>query len=188
MNSCKKNCSCSLCKSSDIPPPQILRGIDVCHVNQGIPSSSCCPKYFFANGPTTIGVPVPPNSTIEVINVSVTTNSPNERVRLDSMFLTAVTTESTGTDYSFRIGYRLFRDTTQLTGTNFSNIFLVKQSGENALIEDTTNITWTDVPATPGTYNYRVTVERSFPEENILNVFVFSRSLDAIVFPPVNFS
>lgn len=146
---------------------------------------NCCPKYFFNQ--ERLGVDIPPGTPdVEIIQVSVTTDSPNERVRLDSMAYTSIVTVGGTESYGYQLVYKLFRDTTELTEIALTHTNQVKQDLTSPFIEDTPNLTWTDVPGLPGTYIYRITVERIFTEEHIADVTVFNRSIDAIVFPPVN--
>jgi hypothetical protein len=147
---------------------------------------NCCPSYFFNQNEQ--GIPqVPLETATEVIAVPVTTTLPGDRVRIDSMLATRILTNDAGTDYGYNLLYTLFRDAQLLTAVVFSATAQVKQPGENASESDAPNITWTDVPPGPGTFNYRIEIfRRAFQEENLLAVQVLSRSIDAIVFPPVN--
>ncbi|MBM6617803.1 hypothetical protein [Bacillus suaedaesalsae] len=147
---------------------------------------NCCPKYFFNQERLPIDIP-PGSPGVEIIQVSVTTVLPNERVRLDSMAYTSISTVGEGERYGYQLVYDLFRDTTVISEISLTHTNQVKQELTTApFIEDTPNITWTDVPGLPGTYIYRIIVQRLGTEENIADVTVFDRSIDAIVFPPVN--
>jgi hypothetical protein len=151
----------------------------------GIIPINCCPAYFFNQNLTTLTIP--PGVATEVIQVVVTTQEVGDRVRIDSMIETIIAAGSAAAIYSYNIIYRLFRDTTQLTLIQKTETNKVKQADDITIISDALNITWTDVPPGPGTFTYRITVQRSLAgEENILNVDVQDRSIDAIVFPPTN--
>jgi hypothetical protein len=145
----------------------------------------CCPSYF--NNQINNIIEILPNTPTNVIALTVTTEAPGERVRIDSMVDTTIVTEAASV-YGFAILYTLFRDTTPLVTVQLFQTNQVKRAGESATISDFPNITWTDVPPLPGTYTYRIEVQRSavVQEENIFAVNVADRTLDAIVFPPVN--
>ena len=145
----------------------------------------CCPSYFFNQ--INNGIEIPRNTPTNVIALTVTTEAPGERVRIDSMVDTIIVAD-TASVYGFSILYTLFRDTTPLVTVRFFQNSQVKRANETAAISDCPNITWTDVPPLPGTYTYRIEVQRSpfVQDENISTVDVADRSLDAIVFPPIN--
>lgn len=145
----------------------------------------CCPSYFFNQNLSPL--PLQPDTPVDVITVTVTTTLPAERVRIDSMVETQVITNENGAIYGYNVNYNLFRDNVFLASVAFIETNQVKQLGELAVTFGSTNITWTDVPLVPGTFTYRIEANRvSAVEENISALQVLDRSIDAIVFPPVN--
>jgi hypothetical protein len=151
----------------------------------GIRNRNCCPSYFFNQNNVT-SIILQPNTPVDVITVTVTTNLPGERVRIDSMVETTVITTAIGGIYGYNVSYNLFRDNVFLANVSFVETQQVKQI-ESAVIVGSTNITWTDVPPGPGTFTYRLEgIRVSAVEENIERIQILDRSIDAIVFPPVN--
>ncbi|MDN4608221.1 hypothetical protein [Sporosarcina highlanderae] len=147
---------------------------------------NCCPDYFFNKISPTTNFPIPPGGVpVDLIQVTVTTEETNDRVRIDSMLSVIIVTGTDGVS-GFNVPFRLFRDNTQIATISLTQTGQLKQTGVQSQILDAPNITWTDVPGLPGTYTYRITGERRGGEENILSVSVNNRQIDAIVFPPEN--
>jgi hypothetical protein len=116
----------------------------------------------------------------------VTTTVADERVRLDSMIETAITTGNPNS-YSFTLTFRILRaPSTELTSVILTETNIQKVNNAITTIGDFPNLTWTDVPPGPGTFTYSIEILRSSSstETNITGVTVGDRSLDAIVFPP----
>lgn len=145
--------------------------------------------YYFS---TTISEPgrfltIPQDGgAVESIRVAVTTEYQNDRVILDATIPTIIHT-GLNTSYGYNIVFRLYRDNQPLAVSVLSQTGQIKQANVSAQISDSAHLAWTDVPGEPGTYTYRVTVERGLlGEENITYVGVFNRKMGATVYPPNN--
>ncbi|WP_422424970.1 collagen-like triple helix repeat-containing protein [Bacillus sp. PSXD-155] len=145
-------------------------------------------SYFFNQATERLDIPENPGFTFQtILQVEVTTNIPGERVRLDSMIETLIETFNEENVYTSRLTFRFTRTGgVQIIEADSHVINFVKPVGSSSVIIDIHNLTWTDLPPGPGTYNYSLEIRRGTGvfEFNIDRVLVLARSIDAIVFPP----
>ncbi|MBM7094756.1 MULTISPECIES: hypothetical protein [Alteribacter] len=152
-----------------------------------IPIMGCCP--FFSNQSTeNITLPLNPQfQFVPILSVDVTTTEDDERVRIDSMINSRISTFNAGSVYTSRLTFRIIRTGgVEIVETDWHMIDIAKPVGSGSVFRQNQNLTWTDTPPGPDTYTYTLQVRRGTGvfEGNIESVIVGVRSIDAIVFPP----
>lgn len=118
-----------------------------------------------------------------LIDVQVTTSRVNERVKIDATISTLVHTYSSST-FSYGLEYILYRDDKPLRKVSQFGDF-VRQTDFTQDYDFHPNITFIDVPPSPGTCNYSIVVTERLLRKNVDFIIIYNLGLNAIVFPPV---
>lgn len=139
-------------------------------------------KYYVTQSTEVLDIPA--ESSMEVMKIDIIINPLLEKVKLDSVINTEITTEK-NPEFSFHIEFSLWRNNLLLTTTSYALVKQLGQEEEAKSFMNTSHLSWTDHVLTPGIYTYTVKVNRiNTSEENIHHVHINDRTLNAVVFHP----
>jgi hypothetical protein len=142
------------------------------------------PTYFFTQSNTLPPIDIPPDVQTTILTLPVFTTQTNQRVKIDAFFQLIIESIITASSFAYTFNIQLFRNSSSIVSID------VVANGYSkpvsiGVFRELPSLTWTDIPPTIGMQKYEIRVRRiTFGNENHIDaVSVFTRALNAIVFP-----
>jgi hypothetical protein len=142
------------------------------------------PTYFFTQSNTLPPIDVPPDIQTTILTLPVFTTQTNQRVKIDAFFQLIIESIINAPSFAYTFNIELYRNSSSIVSIDVVANGYSKPVSIGVFRELPT-LTWTDMPPTIGLQKYEIRVRRiTFGNENhIDSVAVFTRELNAIVFP-----
>jgi hypothetical protein len=142
------------------------------------------PTYFFTQSNTLPPIDIPPDVQTTILTLPVFTTQTNQRVKIDSFFQLIIGSIITAPSFAYTFNIQLYRNSSSIVSID------VVANGYSkpvsiGVFQELPTLTWTDIPPTIGMQKYEICVRRITlgNENHIDSVSVFTRALNAIVFP-----
>lgn len=119
-----------------------------------------------------------------IMNVQVTTNEENERVKINGIVSTSVLTVPSERNFQIALAFRLFRDHEFLTSTSIEGSF-ERPVSLSRFYEWHPYHHFVDVPGPLGTYTYEIRARHLIPPVNVDDIIVRNLGFTAEVFSPI---
>jgi hypothetical protein len=142
------------------------------------------PTYFFTQTNTLPPIDIPPDIQTTILTLPVCTTQTNQRVKIDAFFQLIIESIINASSFAYTFNIELYRNSSSIVSIDVVANGYSKPVSIGVFRELPT-LTWTDIPPTIGLQKYEIRVRRiTFGNENhIDSVSVFTRALNAIVFP-----
>jgi hypothetical protein len=142
------------------------------------------PTYFFTQSNTLPPLDIPPDVQTTILTLPVFTTKANQQVKLDAFFQLIIGSFISAPSFAYTFNIQLYRNSCSIVSIDVVANGYSKPVSIGVFRELPT-LTWTDIPPTIGMQKYEVCVRRiTFGNENnIDSVAVFTRALNAILFP-----
>jgi hypothetical protein len=142
------------------------------------------PTYFFTQSNTLPPIDIPPDIQTTILTLPVFTTQTNQRVKIDAFFQLIIGSIINAPSFAYTFNIQLYRNSSSIVSIDVVANGYSKPVSIGVFRELPT-LTWTDIPPTIGMQKYEIRVRRiTFGNENhIDSVSVFTRALNAIVFP-----
>jgi ATP-dependent 26S proteasome regulatory subunit len=142
------------------------------------------PTYFFTQSNTLPPIDIPPDIQTTILTLPVFTTQTNQRVKIDAFFQLIIESIINASSFAYTFNIELYRNSSSIVSIDVVANGYSKPVSIGVFRELPT-LTWTDIPPTIGLQKYEIRVRRiTFGNENhIDSVSVFTRALNAIVFP-----
>lgn len=169
--------------------PQGIQGIQGIQGEQGAQGDPGPSTNLFVTEEQALVVEIPLLITdpVPIVNVQVTTNNDNERVKIDAIVSTRVQAVTSSTTFGLALIYELFRDGVPLTSAFVEGVY-TRPEGTFQFYSWHPNFTFVDVPGPAGTYTYEIRASHRLNANpgNVVNIQAYNLGLTAEVFPPTN--
>jgi hypothetical protein len=142
------------------------------------------PTYFFTQSNTLPPLDIPPDVQTTILTLPVFTTKANQQVKLDVFFQLIIGSIIAAPSFAYTFNIQLYRNSSSLVSVDFvANSYSKPVSV--GVYQEMPVLTWTDIPPTTGMQKYEVCIRRITygNENNIESMAVFTRALNAIVFP-----
>ncbi|WP_313799018.1 hypothetical protein [Cytobacillus sp.] len=171
------------------PGPQGEQGIQGIQGEQGLQGDPGPSTNLFVTEEQALLVEIPLliPAPVPIVNVQVTTNTVNERVKIDAVVSTRVQAVLSSTLFGLALIYELFRDDVPLTRAFVEGVY-TRPEGTFQFYSWHPNFTFVDVPGPAGTYTYEIRASHRLNANpgNVVNIQAYNLGLTAEVFPPTN--
>jgi hypothetical protein len=140
--------------------------------------------YFFTQSNTLPPLDIPPDVQTTILTLPVFTTKANQQVKIDAFFQVIIGTIISAPSFAYTFNIQLLRNSSSILSVDVLANSLSKPVSVG-VYQEMPCLTWTDIPPSIGMQKYEVCIRRVIygNENNIDSVAVFTRALNAIVFP-----